>query len=141
MKKISLLIALLVVLAVALPAQQTTSSLNGSWKLVSASGNIIFKNIPEAQIPQLRFETAENSVTGFTGCNRLSGQFTVEKDQLTLGPIITTKKACENMEIELTVGKFLTNVGFYKVEQDKLYLYDKADRNNYLLFSRMNETI
>jgi heat shock protein HslJ len=140
MKQVSLLITLLIFLAVVSPAQQTSSPLNGSWKLVSASGNIL-KNIPEAQVPQLSFETGANAVTGFTGCNRLTGQFTVEKDQLTLGPIITTKKACENMEVEMAVGKFLTNVGFYKVEQDKLYLYDRADRNNYLLFSRMSETI
>ena len=140
MKKISFVIALLVLLADALPAQQTASPLNGTWKLISASGNIL-KNIPESQTPQLSFETGANAVTGFTGCNRMSGQFTVDKDQLTLGPIITTKKACENMEIEMAVGKFLVNVGFYKIEQDKLYLYDKADRNSYLLFSRMNETI
>lgn len=140
MKQLSLFITLLTLFALASPAQQTASPLNGSWKLVSASGNIL-KNIPEAQVPQLSFETGANTVTGFTGCNRLTGQFTVDKDQLTLGPIITTKKACENMEVEMAVGKFLTNVGFYKVDQDKLYLYDKADRNNYLLFSRMNDTI
>src|SRR5687768_10963218 len=106
MKKISVLFALLIFLANALHAQQTASPLNGSWKLVSASGNIV-KYIPEAQTPQLSFEMGTNAVTGFTGCNRLTGQFTVDRDQLALGQIMTTKKACENMEIEMAVGKFL----------------------------------
>jgi heat shock protein HslJ len=54
-----------------------------------------------ASSPHLLFDPATRRVSGFTGCNRLSGGYTVEGDRLTFGPMATTRMACpEGMATE-----------------------------------------
>jgi len=130
-----MMILLLVATLCNVHGQQPATSLNGNWKLVASSGSLV-QQLQQTQVPELRFDTSDKTISGFAGCNQLSGQFTIEKDQLTIGPLILTKKACEHMELEFIIERFLTNVGSYKLERDSLYLYNKSDRNIYLLFNR-----
>jgi heat shock protein HslJ len=139
MKKMLMLAGLVLSFTLVAYSQQRGPALHGSWKLVSGSGNL--GPISEDHPAELNFENQGNTLTGFTGCNRLTGEYKVERDQLTLGPLILTKKACDNMELEMLVQRFLPNVGFYKVEQDRLYLYDKVNRKRFLVFTRVTGTI
>lgn len=44
--------------------------------------------------PDLRFDAAESRASGFAGCNRFSGGYTVKGDSLVFGPLMSTKMAC-----------------------------------------------
>ena len=133
-----MLINLLVLLSGTAYTQQGTA-LQGNWKLVSGSSDV-FRRIPQHQVPELNFDPA-GRVTGFTGCNQLTGEYTIDKDHISLGPLVITKKSCEDMRVEMMVQQFLPTVGSYKIERDKLYLYDRTATNRYLVFSRIAPSI
>ena len=138
MKKFLIVVNLLLAFAGAVYSQQA-SSLQGSWKLVSGSTDV-FRRFPLARVPELNFDPA-GRLTGFTGCNQLTGEYTMEKNQISLGPLVITKKSCEDMRVEMMIQQFLPTVGSYKVEKDKLYLYDRTDTKRYLIFSRIEPSI
>ena len=118
---------------------QHKTLLEGNWKLVSGSTDV-FRRFPLARVPELNFDPA-GRLTGFTGCNQLTGEYTMEKNQISLGPLVITKKSCEDMRVEMMIQQFLPTVGSYKVEKDKLYLYDRTDTKRYLIFSRIEPSI
>ena len=51
-------------------------------------------------VPRLEF-VREGRLTGFTGCNILSGSWTIENGEARLGPSATTKRMCLGAEGEL----------------------------------------
>jgi heat shock protein HslJ len=51
-------------------------------------------------VPRLEF-VREGRLTGFTGCNMLSGTWSVEGGAIRLGPIMTTKRGCMGPEGEI----------------------------------------
>ncbi|HTO06467.1 MAG TPA: META domain-containing protein [Myxococcota bacterium] len=49
----------------------------------------------------LLFDTAKAQVSGFAGCNRFAGGYTLNGAQLRFGPLAVTRMACEKgMELE-----------------------------------------
>jgi len=70
--------------AIASPA---SASLVGTrWRGVVGSG------VDEAATPWLEF--VDGRVAGYTGCNMLSGTWRMEGNEVRLGPLVTTKRAC-----------------------------------------------
>ena len=66
------------------------------WTLVELGGEPVSVEKP----PSIRF-SEPNEVTGFSGCNRLSGSYERTDGAFRFGPIITTKMACPDvMELE-----------------------------------------
>ena len=65
-----------------------SESLVGTRWIGVASGDVDPKSLP-----RLEFVTAER-ITGYTGCNMLSGTWRMEGGELRLGPLVTTKRAC-----------------------------------------------
>ena len=141
LKNLTLVLAVIVLAATSCKKEKSEapSPIAGNWKLVSGSSDV-FRRTPPDQVPQLNFDVA-GRVTGFTGCNQLTGEYTLDQNQITLGPLIITKKSCENMNVEMMIQQFLPTVGSYKVEKDKLYLYDRTDTKRYLIFSRIEPSI
>lgn len=67
---------------------EATVSLNGSWQL--AGGTAL---TPLAgSVPSLTF--AGTQVSGFAGCNRLTGSVLAQAGRVTFGPLATTRMAC-----------------------------------------------
>ena len=56
--------------------------------------------IDRRALPRLEF-VREGRLTGFTGCNLLSGTWTIEGGEARLGPVATTKRLCLGAEGEL----------------------------------------
>ena len=122
--------------SIACKAQKGTSNaLTGKWIYVSSSQTDLGK-IPENLLPQLSFDDSSKTVTGSTGCNGMNGSYATEGNQLIFGTMIITKKACQNMEVENYITPFLTNVGSYKIDSGKLYLYNKSDKSKYVIYKR-----
>ncbi|HUP98709.1 MAG TPA: META domain-containing protein [Usitatibacter sp.] len=50
-------------------------------------------DVDARQLPRLEFVSADR-VSGYTGCNMLSGAWRVQDGEVKLGPLATTKRAC-----------------------------------------------
>lgn len=86
--------------------------------------------IPGANDPRpitLQFDHAEQRVSGFSGCNRFSGTYTVEQNQIHFGPLMSTKMACVDAQRNRTEQTFLdalSRTDSYLHAEDSLTLYD-----------------
>lgn len=60
-------------------------------------------------LPRLEF-VREGRLTGYTGCNLMSGTWRQEAGEIRLGPIVATKRMCVGPEGEVE-GRFLAATG------------------------------
>ncbi|MDQ3027977.1 MAG: META domain-containing protein [Pseudomonadota bacterium] len=60
-------------------------------------------------LPRLEF-VREGRVTGYTGCNMMSGTYQVEAGEIRMGPIVATKRMCMGPEGEVE-RRFLAATG------------------------------
>ena len=75
----------------------------------------------------LQFLGASSQVTGSTGCNRLSGRYTRNGNQLSLGPLATTRMACLGQnDLEPRFLAALERVAAYRVTENTLELSDAS---------------
>jgi heat shock protein HslJ len=71
----------------------------------------------------LTLQSADNRAFGNAGCNRYSGPYTLAGDQLTFGPAISTKMACnEGMDVENAFLAMLPSVKSYTATDTSLTL-------------------
>ena len=54
-------------------------------------------SVPEGARPRLEF-TAQGRISGFTGCNMLSGTWRLEGNDIRFGPVTSTKRGCMGVE-------------------------------------------
>jgi heat shock protein HslJ len=79
----------------------------------------------------LRFDADSAGVSGFGGCNRYFGTYTLNDGQpaLRFGPIGMTRMACsQGMELETQLANALSETSRYTLHQNRLILMD-ADRS------------
>lgn len=94
------------------------------WRLTELMG----KAVPAAADPMnnitLKFNKAENRVSGFSGCNTYSGGYTsTEPLRIKFAQMISTMKACPaGMEIESEYLQMLTGVDNYTLNGNVLSL-------------------
>lgn len=53
----------------------------------------VAEGVDPRMLPRLEFAT-EDRVVGFTGCNMLSGAWSIAGGEVRFGPMVTTKRAC-----------------------------------------------
>src|SRR5215472_10559708 len=84
-----------------LKAPEFRSSIAGfDWSLTELGGQPA-PNGAGGQHVTIRFNADSGLVSGFAGCNRFAGGFTVEGQNLHFPPLAMTKMACtEGMELE-----------------------------------------
>jgi heat shock protein HslJ len=71
----------------------------------------------------LTLASAEPRASGNAGCNGYSGPYTLAGNQLTFGPAISTKMACEQgMEVETAFLAMLSEVRTYEATDSSLTL-------------------
>ena len=71
----------------------------------------------------------EKMVSGFMGCNMYSGTYKLGKESISLGPLMATKKYCENeMENEALWFKISSEVTSFKVENQSILLFDSENK-------------
>jgi heat shock protein HslJ len=61
---------------------------------------VIDPSLEKRAVPWLEF-VAEGRVSGYTGCNLLSGKWVNEGGQVRIGPLITTKRGCMGPESDV----------------------------------------
>jgi len=97
--------------------------LGGRWELSLFPGSDkTFDEIFTQRRPELVLDAKKGTVTGTTGCNQLSGSFTVINDRLSFGSnIVTTRMACPGYE-ERTFLDALGRINHYRVNETQLSL-------------------
>jgi len=84
-------------------AKPDTDRFNGTWKLKNIDGVDAakkFKGENGKNIPTLTFNFSDKKINGNSGCNTFNTTFSLDNDQLTVGPVMSTKMACPNLEGE-----------------------------------------
>jgi heat shock protein HslJ len=76
--------------AAAAPSSSTASLVGTRWTGVVEGGD-------PRTLPRLEF-TTEGRVVGFTGCNMLSGAWSMDSGEVKFGPMVTTKRGCIGRE-------------------------------------------
>ena len=106
--------------------QKAASQLSqNNWLLFSIRSQEV--TIPEgAKIPQLTFDTQNMRVSGNGGCNTISGSFKVNKQNLSFGPIASTRMACPGSDVEPKFLDALSRTAKYSMYNGKLVLNDSS---------------
>jgi heat shock protein HslJ len=74
------------------------------------------------EIPRLEFHNIDKKVLGFSGCNQLTGAFTIEGNQISIGPFASTRMACAGVNEALFL-EAINEVTTYKIIEHTLYLF------------------
>lgn len=94
------------------------TSLKGEWFLVP----VLASDTAAGRFPSIKFDVANSTFTGHTGCNRMSGTFKRTDTSLTINErIVLTKMACPGYN-EAAFLKTLLNTNRYKREDSVLVL-------------------
>ncbi|MBW6390694.1 META domain-containing protein [Billgrantia antri] len=99
---------------------------NTYWKLTRVGGvtPVAVDNQREAHFV---LHAEENRVAGSTGCNRLAGNYHLESESLSFGPLVTTRMAClQGGETEQAILAALEATATWQVEGQTLSLMDEA---------------
>ena len=69
---------------------------------------------------------ADGMVSGYAGCNRFHGSYRLEADEFSMGPIASTRMACDDdaMELERTVLDRLGRTDSISIADDVLVMFD-----------------
>ncbi len=117
-------IAALAVLASPANAQRRARLLDTEWKLTHLEGKTVTL-AGKQRAPNLLFKSGDNRLSGFAGCNRLSGTYLLNRAEMTFGGVAVTRMACvEGMELESAFLKALEAVRTWKITQTRLELSD-----------------
>lgn len=100
--------------------QQTL--LNDIWVLETLHKNELTPEHFSKERPRLEFHNIDNKVLGFSGCNQLTGPFTIEGNQISIGPFASTRMACPGVNEALFLAA-IDEVTSYKIKDLKLYLF------------------
>lgn len=92
------------------------------WILLSLQDQQ-FEDNPENQTAYIRFESDNNELTGFTGCNRLTGRYSLTNGSLQLTNLATTRAMCPIIEQENLLMAVLKKVDSYEIAGDVLTLF------------------
>ncbi|MGA9396577.1 MAG: META domain-containing protein [Azonexus sp.] len=111
----------------AAPAAPAPAVLEGpTWKLAALAGYDAGSLAALRRPVTLRF--AEGRIEGFSGCNRLFGNYTVDRDKLVLGRLAGTMMACPGpaMKIENVFKSALNGDFRFLIGKDRLTLTPPA---------------
>jgi heat shock protein HslJ len=107
-------------------AKSRSSLENTHWRLSEVNGNPIITLEGSRDVYfMMTTEQGQKRVTGFAGCNSLTGGYTLSDDKVKFS-IATTKMMCppEQMAVEDFLLKVLTSATSYRIEGDVLELLD-----------------
>jgi len=123
------IVALVMLLGESCAARSATSPLKETyWKLTHLEDKPVILADRQRE-PSLVFRSQESRVTGFSGCNSMTGAYKLDGDQVTIDRVIATKMAClQGMEIEGAVFKALEQVRSWKIAGRHLELYDSGGK-------------
>lgn len=100
---------------------------------IDLEGSYLINKVLESDVTEykltIQFNDETKQVSGFVGCNRFFGSYTLNENILTIGQLASTKMMCqeEANSIEAKLLDQLSNVKSFTVNDGVLIL--KADKN------------
>jgi heat shock protein HslJ len=121
------LLGLLLLAAPLAPAPSTTAPLEDTrWKLIRLGTQGVTIASPE-RAPYLILQSDQKRVAGSGGCNRLTGSYLLDGEQLTFAQMAGTMMACsQGMELENAFHDALGKVARWRIDGKRLELFDAA---------------
>lgn len=93
------------------------------WVLVRMGQDTLNASDLGRSLPTLEFDTAGTRVFGNAGCNRYNGAVEISGDSIKFGPLMSTKMACEHLDLEQKFMGYMQAEGMsYALKKDKLTL-------------------
>ncbi len=111
----------------------TATDLSGIWRLQSIKGDDVKADAP-LQTPTLELNFSDNRLTGNTSCNSYNAPFTFSKNVLEVQPLITTRMACDKMDLENKFVKTFTGRMDIDLENGKLVV--RKENKEIMTFTR-----
>lgn len=112
---------------VAIAQPDAIAAIEGTWNIDSIvfdGKTIIPANTNPGEAIYLKFDR-DSLVYCVTGCNNISGGYTVDADSIRFTQMLRTQMACPNMEVEDAVAPMLDRVA-YTVADGKLTIAPSA---------------
>ncbi|WP_222982187.1 META domain-containing protein [Flagellimonas meishanensis] len=111
-------------------AYAVNPALNGIWTVKEINGKSISSlNFQGEKSPYLELDLDTYRFSGLAGCNRIAGGFVLENENLRFSETMATKMACPNLELETKFLSLLNSNVSYRIEKNRLYLYDGNKRS------------
>jgi len=99
---------------------------NKSWKWIKTKMNNDEIITPKKQDTFVMTLSEDEKINGTTDCNNFFGSYEISDNKLSIGPLATTRKFCENSQ-EDDFLKSLKDVSGYSLDNGKLILEIKMD--------------
>jgi len=99
-----------------------TEEISGTFKVITLYGNNSL-----AVNPDITFNYETNHVSGFSGCNRYSGSYSIDGNKITFGPLASTKMMCREdaNKIEQSMLHILSIATGFSFENNILTLFNE----------------
>ncbi|MBU2903615.1 META domain-containing protein [Arenibacter algicola] len=105
---------------------KTDYRLHDIWVLETLNGKTSTKADFSKELPMLEIKAAENTFSGFAGCNRMNGTLFYEKGLLRFTDVATTRMMCVPNNKEAEFLKALQSMTTYAIENNRLTLSDPS---------------
>lgn len=114
-------------------------ALNGEWNIVSVDGKTLALT-EDMNIPTIKFNTEDGTISGNLSCNRMVGSFDVKAQPGTidLSGIGATKMLCPDMSVEDNILRAFGQVKGYELSPDSAMLLVDANKNVVVTLERMS---
>jgi heat shock protein HslJ len=123
----------LIILSIAITSIQCSPKLspdaawgNQRWVLVQMKG-VPVQQSESRRDAFLTFETGEKRFNGNGGCNQVSGNYTIERNRISFGEVVSTKMSCNDIEFENVFISTLGSIDRYEVLGNELLLKRKSE--------------
>lgn len=116
----------------------TLTSLDGEWNIIEIAGEIVVP-APGQAFPFIAFNAETGQVYGNTGCNNLTGSIQVNEKpgRVDLASLGSTRRACQDMQVEQQVLSALAQVNKYKqLNGENMLLYGSKKKDGVVLQRR-----
>lgn len=97
--------------------------LNNKWQVIELSGKKINKEV-NGKTPYLSFDIEDSHYAIITGCNTMSGAFTLAENNIKLKNGMSTMIYCDDMSVEDGFKSILMAIEKFKIEGTHLHLLD-----------------
>lgn len=101
---------------------QTSVITDRKWKLVELYGKPVADQV-NGKMPSLQLHTTDSRYSATGGCNGIGGNFSLESNgRIKFSAGMSTKMACDNMEVENELTKALMTADNYSLSGEDLSL-------------------
>jgi heat shock protein HslJ len=117
------------------PAQADGGSSEVTYELAGTRWALMRLGDKEVKISEggreayIALNSADSSVVGFAGCNRISSTHEENGSQLHFGDVIATKMACEDLPTETALLEALKATTSWRITGSQLELLDAQQRS------------